>query len=1046
MANELIWTVKHRLIYLVNHCLPHSSNGYAVRTHMIAKGLAENGCDVIVVSRPGYPYDINADNIEFDSIQNIQDGIRYIHLPEPRKDSCNHDEWLNRSVSTYKKLFKVFKPTAVVAASNWELAMPACKAARAFELPFIYEVRGFWEISRASVSPEFRETKEYSYLVDMESQAARSADKVFTLNIFMKEELIKRGVIPENILIMPNGFEEQFPPSAGSKSDEKVFTIGYIGSFTKYEGLELLIHTIAVLKSRHINIELVLVGSSNSVGLNNDKCELTDSFENLASKLNVTNNVKIINRMSSKNVGKYYDLIDLIIIPRKKLEVSDLVSPIKPLEAVARCKAMILSDLRPFAEFFDAAVAEKLNGWNAETLATQIMKYFYNPELLSILGNKGLAWHYANRRPRHVTYTLANYIKALPSGIHFSVKNRIRSETGKDKIENAQFNNSKSQHTSYQSKFLKTSKPDQRLLLSTITNPMTKKLRDDSEHFAIQSKYDNDKFVATCRDDIFGGDPQYKQKSISDIEKYIIQRFSSKAKQAVELTKLAKLALGKCNEIAVYFASAAFERDPKCYRKKWLGFFLFNSGNISKSIQILDNLSSDINLIDNEKNKLNYISGCAKLFTSPPKIKGAAKFPCYKPTPKKVMYVASSSRPHHYNGYTSRTHGIIKGIIKHGWEVLCVTRPGYPADRDDRVESENITYELIKYDGVSYQALAGLHRRNDPLDQYLYNSVEVLVEKARECRAAVIHAASNYEAALPALLAAKRLGIQFVYEVRGLWEFTAASRTPCWENTERFKLDAMLEAFVVKNSDGVATLTSALSDELVKRGADREKIVIVPNAVDPEEFKPRNRNHGLANIHGLDVENFVFGYAGSIVSYEGLDDLVAAFSILHKSYPCARLLIVGDGKVLPELKKQSCDLSIDNNIIFTGRVSSEKVPEYLSLVDVMVLPRKPYKVCHLVSPLKPFEAMSMEVPLVVSDVAALNEIACDGKFALVHKSGDIDDLALCLKKCIDEKLILNEISKSAKIHVDLNYSWEHVTKAIVRVYEKLTHDEQRIKI
>ncbi|QJW84685.1 glycosyltransferase [Ramlibacter terrae] len=122
----------------------------------------------------------------------------------------------------------------------------------------------------------------------------------------------------------------------------------------------------------------------------------------------------------------------------------------------------------------------------------------------------------------------------------------------------------------------------------------------------------------------------------------------------------------------------------------------------------------------------------------------------------------------------------------------------------------------------------------------------LLAEEARAFRPAPVQAASNHEAALPALLAARAVGLPFVYEVRGLWEYTTASKIAGWEGTERFALERALETLVAREADLVFTLTAAPADELVLRGVDRARIRLAPNAIDPDSLRPVARDAALA--------------------------------------------------------------------------------------------------------------------------------------------------------------------------------------------------------
>lgn len=458
---------------------------------------------------------------------------------------------------------------------------------------------------------------------------------------------------------------------------------------------------------------------------------------------------------------------------------------------------------------------------------------------------------------------------------------------------------------------------------------------------------------------------------------------------------------------------------------------LWDAGVIQETSALLEGLpESALSLAEQEK--ALQILGAQRLYNCLPEIPGVAMPGDYIADPQCILYVASSSRPYHTTGYTTRTHHLLESLKAQGWAVHCVTRPGYPADRPD---SRNLDAAALNFiDGVPYERLPGQHRREVPYDQYLLQAADVQEQTARRLRPALIHAASNYEAALPALIAARRLGLPFCYEVRGLWEFTAASKKAGWEQTERFALDRMLETHAASHADKVFTLTRALASELVRRGVAEERIALLPNAVNLEFFKPLESDQALARQLGLGPDTFVCGYVGSVVKYEGLDDLIAAMPALLRRVPDSRLVVVGDGDELANLREQAERLGVSARVTFTGRVAHAEVTRYFSLFSAIALPRKPYTVCKLVSPLKPFEAMAMRVPLVVSDVDALGEIFEHGETALLHKAGDADSLAEAMIRLAESPALRQRLADNAFAQVSRCSQWSQVIRPLGDFY------------
>ncbi len=527
----------------------------------------------------------------------------------------------------------------------------------------------------------------------------------------------------------------------------------------------------------------------------------------------------------------------------------------------------------------------------------------------------------------------------------------------------------------------------------------------------------------------------YSNQGIQAAENLIKERIAKPQDAAAAFTFLARLALNTEPSAAVRLGRLAIELDPRGFRRKWLGFLLFDAGHIVEADELLQSLPDDVSMKTSESNKADFINGVCRLYLNPPLIESASVLPSYTPLDKTVMYVVASSLPYHTTGYTARTHGLLQAIESTGWAVRCVSRPGYPWDRTDALDAASAGLKHV--DGIHYEAVQGLNRRKVPLDQYIEKAAQAIEKKALELRPAVIHAASNYEAALPALIAARRLGIPFIYEVRGLWEYTSASRIAEWESTERFALDRNLESLVATHADRVLTLTGALRDELVERGVDSQRITLAPNAVNPDLFLPAQKDASLTQELGLEDATFVIGYVGSIVGYEGLDDLVTAFAQVLEYQPQSRLLIVGDGNAFVSLQRQAQSLGLEDKIRFTGKVSFNEVARYYSLLDVIALPRKLFKVCQLVSPLKPVEAMAMGIPLVVSDVQALKEMVTPGETGLVHTSGDPNSLAEQLLVLANNPSLRQQLAQAAYADMQTNRTWNKVAGDIEAVYTDL---------
>ena len=261
--------------------------------------------------------------------------------------------------------------------------------------------------------------------------------------------------------------------------------------------------------------------------------------------------------------------------------------------------------------------------------------------------------------------------------------------------------------------------------------------------------------------------------------------------------------------------------------------------------------------------------------------------------------------------------------------------------------------------------------------------------------------------------------------------------SPYWMGSEEYEVEANLERQAAAEADAVITLTAAMKRELVSRGVPAEKIVVVPNSVDPHLFKPLSRDPELEQLLGLDNQPVV-GYVGTFAPYEGLDDLLHAACIVIDRGVNLRLLLVGDGREMKRIRALVADLELEKEVILTGRVPFEEVQRYYSLIDVAAFPRKPQPVTEIVSPLKPFEAMAMEKAVLVSSVAALAEIVRAGETGIVFEKGNIDDLADQLELLMNDAELRRRMGRNAREWVITNRTWERAGAQVVELYRSLT--------
>ncbi|HET7397100.1 MAG TPA: glycosyltransferase [Intrasporangium sp.] len=411
----------------------------------------------------------------------------------------------------------------------------------------------------------------------------------------------------------------------------------------------------------------------------------------------------------------------------------------------------------------------------------------------------------------------------------------------------------------------------------------------------------------------------------------------------------------------------------------------------------------------------------------PPRASG----PAYRPERDRVMYCAYSTPAFNSNGYSLRTKGVAEGLRSAGADVVVVARAGYPWDAKIDGTRPTSRRHVARVDGIDYVHLPGANLGTSPVDHYVLQCADAFVREARLTRPSLIHAASNHRVGLAALIAARRLGLPFVYEVRGLWEITEASDKPGWEDTERFAEQVGLETLVATEADVVLAITTQTRDELLRRGVDPERIRLAPNAVDPAEFVPLPKDVAYAARRKVRTDVPVIGFAGSMVPYEGLATLVDAAAILRDRGIGFQVGLAGSGSAEPELKARVAELGLDAHVRFLGRVPAEEMPRVLSLFDIMPCPRLSLPVTEMVSPLKPLEALSSSKAVVLSDVAPHIDIAGpDEERALLFPAGDAEALADVLARLIEDPRLRADLGRAGRLWCVDERNWSTLGAAM----------------
>ncbi len=418
----------------------------------------------------------------------------------------------------------------------------------------------------------------------------------------------------------------------------------------------------------------------------------------------------------------------------------------------------------------------------------------------------------------------------------------------------------------------------------------------------------------------------------------------------------------------------------------------------------------------------------------PPGHRGAPR-PPVPPWPGRVLHLVTDALPTTSAGYTIRTHEIAVAQRAAGLDPHVATRCGYPVTQG-RLDGRR----LVVLDGVPYHRLLPwlMPGHADPRTADV--GLKLAAGLTSRIRPSVLHAASNFANARLALALRERYGLPVVYEVRGFWEDTWLSRHPDsakLASSELYHRNRDTETRCMLAADLVVTLGEAMREEIAARGVPAEKILIVPNAVSEEFLKPLPGAATLRHELNIDPDEYVVGVVSSLVPHEGIGTLLEATAILRGRRVPARALIVGDGPERAALQRQAADIGLAEAAVFTGRVPAAKVRQFHALLDIFVVPRTSDRVCQLVTPLKPIEAMASGLCVVTSQVKALTEIVKHEVTGMQTVPQDPVSLADCLERLLYSPDIRRKLGDNAREWAVRDRTWAHNAARYRDAYARL---------
>lgn len=386
---------KPKILHILNLSLPYLS-GYSIRSHFILKNQ-KNFVHPYALTTPESFRKKEPDIIENITYFRFPPDLGYTLFFKPRTCQrirvANFYKWfyynlLKTSLIYLQKLVETQKIELIHAHSIVDLSKYIEKIAVNYKLPYIYEVRGFLEDTHVGLGILKEKSRSYMKRQKKNTSLIKKADLIITLGKSMKEELINRGIREEIIKIVPNGVDTislcPKPPNINLKQKlgiNKKYIIGYIGSVRRIEGIEVLIKAIKILIRKNISVHLLIVGKYN--------LPYYKELKTISKKLGIEKDISFIGSVPHSEIRDFYSFIDIIVIPRINIRVNRLVTPLKPLEAMAMGKVVLTSDLPALRELVKPKISGDLfESGNYEDLANKLIYYISNPEARSNLGKK----------------------------------------------------------------------------------------------------------------------------------------------------------------------------------------------------------------------------------------------------------------------------------------------------------------------------------------------------------------------------------------------------------------------------------------------------------------------------------------------------------------------------------------------------------------------------------------------------------------------------------------------------------------------------------
>jgi len=362
-----------KILHVFDHTLPLHS-GYTFRSAAILRNQRKMGWETYHLSGPK--------QIHCTLLEETADGLHFYRTPQPtglwaKLPGADPFAVMAAIGQRLLPLASALQPDILHAHSPVLNAVPAIRVGRRLGIPVVYEIRAFWEDAAVDHGSTAEGSVRYRLTRALETWAVKQADAVTVICEGLRGDLIARGVAPGKITVIPNAVDiDQF--SVGGKADPGLKlklglgghrVLGFIGSFYAYEGLDLLLRALPEMLTQAPDLKVLLVGGGPQ----------DDALKRLVCELNLKDRVVFTGRVPHSEVNQYYDLIDILVYARHPMRLTELVTPLKPLEAMAQGRLMVASDVGGHRELIqDGNTGVLFRAGNAGDLARTVVALLQN--------------------------------------------------------------------------------------------------------------------------------------------------------------------------------------------------------------------------------------------------------------------------------------------------------------------------------------------------------------------------------------------------------------------------------------------------------------------------------------------------------------------------------------------------------------------------------------------------------------------------------------------------------------------------------------------